>query len=62
MIVDWGDVFIVVYLDDMVVYRLNPVWVWFETKLVLEHLAAVSFMLDTAKSHFLASEMKMLGY
>ena len=56
------DVSIVVYLDDIVVYGSDPVRVWYEMKLVLERLAAAGFMIDIAKSHFLASKMKMLGY
>ena len=33
-----------------------------ETKLVLERLVAAGFMVNTAKSHFLVSSIKMLGY
>ena len=50
------------YLDDIVVYWFDPVQVWYETELVLERLIAAGFMLNTAKTHFLVSEMKMLGY
>ena len=48
------------YLDDIVVYHSDPVQVWHKIKLVLEHLAATGFMLNTVKSHYLASGMKML--
>ena len=62
MIVDCGDVSVVVYLDDIVVYGTDPIRVWEETKVVLECLARAGFMINTAKSHFLVSRMKMLGY
>ena len=62
MIVDCGDVSVVVYLDDIVVYGTDPIRVWEETKVVLEHLACAGFMINTAKLHFLVSHMKMLGY
>ena len=61
-IVDCGDVSLVVYLDDIVVYGTDPTRVWQETKLVLERLARAGFMINTAKSHFLVSSMKTLGY
>ena len=53
---------VVVYLDDIVVYGTDPIRVWEETKVVLERLARAGFMINTAKSHFLVSHMKMLGY
>ena len=62
MIVDCGDVSVVVYLDDIVVYGTDPIRVWEETKVVLERLACTGFMINTAKSHFLVSRMKILGY
>ena len=62
MIVDCGDVSVVVYLDNIVVYGADPIHVWEETKVVLERLARAGFMLNTAKLHFLVSRMKMLGY
>ena len=57
-----GDVSVVVYLDDIVVYGTDPTRVWQETKLVLERLARAGFMINTAKSHFFVSNVKMLGY
>ena len=62
MIVDCGDVSVVVYLDAIVVYGTDPIHVWEETKVVLEHLARAGFMINTGESHFLVSSMKMLGY
>ena len=60
---DCGDVSIVVYLDDIVVqYGTDPKCVWQETKVVPERLAHAGFMINTAKSHFFVSSMKMLGY
>ena len=53
---------VVVYLDDIVVYGTDPICVWEETKVVLERLAHAGFIINTAKSHFLVSSMKMLGY
>ena len=50
------------YLDDIVVYGTDPTRIWQETKLVLECLVRAGFMINTAKSHFLVSSMKMLGY
>ena len=44
------------------VYGTDPIRVWEETKVVLERLACAGFMINTAKSHFLVSRMKMLGY
>ena len=35
---------------------------WAESRIVLERLAAAGFMVNTAKSHFLVSSLKMLGY
>ena len=61
-IVVWGDVSIVVYLNNIVVCGSDPVQVWYGMKLVLEHLAAAGFTLNTTKSHFLVSKMKVLGY
>ena len=62
MVVDCGDVSVVVYLDDIVVYGTDPIRMWEETKVVLERLACASFMINTAKPHFLVSSMKMLSY
>ena len=59
---DCGDVSVVIYLDNIVVYGTDPIRVWEETKVVLERLARAGFMINTAKSHFLVSRMKMLGY
>ena len=53
---------VVIYLDDIVVYGTDLVRMWEETKVVLEHLAHASFIINTAKPHFLVSSMKMLGY
>ena len=53
---------VVVYLDDIVVYGTDPICVREETKVVLECLARAGFMINTAKSHFLVSCMKMLSY
>ena len=41
---------------------VDPMSMWEETKVVLECLACAGFMINTAKSHFLVSSMKMLGY
>ena len=62
MIIDCGDVSVTIYLDDIVVYGTDPIRVLEETKVVLERLARAGFMINTAKSHFLVSRMKMLGY
>lgn len=35
---------------------------WAETLLVLERLVDAGFMVNTKKSHFLVSSLKMLGY
>ena len=35
---------------------------WAETLLVLERLVDAGFMVNTKKSHFLISSLKMLGY
>ena len=61
-IVDKNDVVVVVYLDDIVIYGNDPVKVWEESRIVLERLASAGFMVNTAKSHFLVSSIKMLGY
>ena len=61
-IIDCGDVSVVVYLDNIVIYRTDPVCVWAKTKLVLEQVAMAGFMINTTKSHFLVSKTKMLGY
>ena len=44
------------------VYGTDPIRVWEETKVVLERLPCAGFMINTAKSHFLVSHMKMLDY
>ena len=59
---DCGDVSVVFYLDDIVVYGSDPVCFRMETKVVLERLSSAGFMIDLAKSHFLVNEMKMLSY
>ena len=59
---DCGDISVVVYLDDIVLYGTDPICMWEETKVVLECLAHAGFMINTAKLHFLVSSMKMLGY
>ena len=61
-VVDKGDVKVIIYLDDIVLYGNDPVTVWRETVLVLERLTAAGFMVNTAKLHFLVSCLKMLGY
>ena len=35
---------------------------WVETLVVLERLVDASFIVNTKKSHFLVSSLKMLGY
>ena len=59
---DCGDVSVVVYLDNIMVYGTDPIRMWEETKVVLERLAHAGFMINTSRSHFLVSSMKMLGY
>ena len=61
-IIDCGDISVVVNLDEIVIHRTDPVCVWAETKLVLEQFAVAGFMINTAKLHFLVSEMRILGY
>ena len=61
-ILDCEDVSVLVYLDDIVVYVMDPTRIGQETKVVLERLARASFMVNSAKSLFLVSSMKMLGY
>ena len=52
----------VIYLDDIVVYGTDPRLVWEETKVVLERLCNAGFMVNTKKSKFLVSSVKMLGF
>ena len=54
-IVDCGNVSVIVYLDDIVVYGTDPMRVWQEIKVVLERLACAGFMISTAKLHFLVT-------
>ena len=61
-VVDKGDVKVVIYLDNIVVFVTDLCCVWEETCIILERLAAAGFMVNTAKSKFLVSELKMLGY
>ena len=61
-VVDNGSVQVALYLDDIVVFRTDPYCVWQETCIVPERLVAASFMVNTTKSKFLVSELKMLGY
>ena len=61
-VVDKGGVHVVIYIDDIVVYGTDPVKVWSETVTVLERLTTAGFMVNIAKSHFLVSKLKMLGY
>ena len=61
-VVDKGDVQVVIYLHDIVVFRTDPRGVWEETRIVLERLAAAGFMVNMAKSKFLVTKLKMLGY
>ena len=60
--VDCGDISVVVYLVNIVVYGSDHTQVWQETKVVLECLVCAGFIINTAKLHFLVSSMKMLGY
>ena len=60
--IDKVDVQVVIYLDDIVVFRTNPRHVWEETSIVFERWAAARFMVNTALSKFLVSNLKMLGY
>ena len=60
-IVDKGDVQVVIYLDDVIVFRTDPCHVWEEMRIVVERLAAAGFIVDTTKSRFLVSEL-MLEY
>ena len=61
-IVDRGDVSVVIYIDDIVLFGTNPKQVWAETLLVLQRLISAGFKINTKKSHFLVSSLKMLGY
>ena len=49
---EYGDISVVVYHDNIVIYRTDPMHVWQETKVVLVHLDHPGFMINTAKSHF----------
>ena len=53
---------VIIYLDDIVVFGTDPCCVWEETCIVIERLAATSFIINMAKYIFLVSELKMLGY
>lgn len=44
------------------VYGTDARKVWEETKVVLERLCKAGFMVNTKKSKFLVSKLKMLGY
>lgn len=61
-VVDRGDVQVVIYLDDIVVYGTDPRVVWEETKVVMERLSRAGFMINTRKCKFLVSSLKLLGY
>ena len=61
-IVDKGDVSVVIYLDDIVVFGTDPKVVWEQTLLVLYRLTDAGFMINTMKSRFLVSSLKLLGY
>ena len=61
-VVDKGDVQVVIYLDDIVVFKTDLCHVWEETHFVLERLAAAGLMVNAAKLKFLVSMLKMLGY
>ena len=61
-VVDRGDVKVIVYIDDIVIHGTDPTLVWEETLLVLQRLADAGFMVNTSKSCFLVSSLKMLGY
>ena len=57
---DREDVATAVHLDDIVVYRNDPVLVWHESKLVPNHLAAAGFMINSEVTFL--SWIKMLVY
>ena len=61
-IVDKGDILIVVYFDDIVVFGDDPDHVWAETVTVIQCLTEAGFMLNVKKSDFLKKEIKMLGF
>lgn len=51
--VDRGDIKVVIYLDDIIVFGDCPKRVWLETCLVLERLVLAGFMINVSKSKFL---------
>jgi len=61
-VVDRGDVSVIIYLDNIVLFGVDPTRVWAETLIVLQRLTKAGFMINTAKSKFLVSSLKMLGY
>ena len=52
----------VIYLDDIIIYGVDPQVVWRETKEVIQCLSAAGFMINITKSKFLVSSLKMLGF
>ena len=61
-VVDKGGVQVVIHLHNVVVFGTDLCCVWEETHIVLERLVVAGFMVNTAKSKFRVSELKMLGY
>lgn len=59
---DRGDCAVVIYLDDIVIYRQCAEKVWAETLLVLSRLVEAGFTMKLNKSMFLVSRKKMLGH
>ena len=59
---DKGDVSVEIDLDDIVVFGTDPKVVWEQTLLVLQRLTDAGFVINTKKSRFLVSSLKLLGY
>ena len=50
------------YLDDIVIYGVDPQLVWCHAKIALERLVHAGFMVNLKKSELLTSGIKMLGF
>jgi hypothetical protein len=55
-------VFVVVYLDDIVIHGNDVRIVWSETVEVIRRLTSAGFMINLTKSHFLVRSAVILGY
>lgn len=61
MVVDHSDCAVIVYLDDIVVFGINPRQVWAYEMMILCRSCEARFLMNVRKCKLLVSTIKVLG-